>query len=58
MFYGDIDKSKKHFTPPPHQKINNPPNFSVKEKETRNYAFFKAVHGSGTKRSRKNVLSV
>ena len=44
--------------PPPHQKINNPPNFSVKEKETRNYAFFKAVHGSGTKRSRKNVLSV
>ena len=38
--YGDIDKSKKHFTPPsPHHKINNPPKFLVKKKETRHYVF-------------------
>ena len=34
MFYGDID-----IPPPPHHKINNPPNFLVNKKETRNYVF-------------------
>ena len=55
-FYGNKDKSKKHFTlppPPHHHKINNPPNFLVKRKETRNYVFLRVYMDQGLKEVKK-----
>ena len=48
--------------PPPHHhhphKINNPPNFLVKKKETRNYVFLRVYMDQGLKEVKKNVLNV
>ena len=58
MFYGNWGKSKKHFTPPPPPQNKQSPQFFSKEKGNKKLCFFKGVHGSGTKRSQKNVLNV
>ena len=38
---------------PHHHKINNPPNFSVKKKVTRNYVFLRVYMDQGPKEVKK-----
>lgn len=46
----DVEKSKMYFR----HKINSSPNLSIKKrKRKKKTIFFKAVHGSGTKTSKK-----
>ena len=44
--------------PPPPPQNKQSPQFFSKEKGNKKLCFFKGVHGSGTKRSQKNVLNV
>lgn len=47
----DVEKSKMYFR----HKINSSPNLSIKKrKRKKKTIFFKAVHGSGIKRGKKN----